>query len=131
MIRPCLLCNLSRYTRSQTIRMLGMSVVMKQPGGYWNFQYTTEILRFSNFLSIWRMASRYNLLKIMHWIVLLGIHPRLHLQSFLYCVVWIAFPRLCCIWMSPNTILGATNLDVDGSKAQMWQALQASRKHMF
>ena len=36
--------------RSQTIRMLGMSAVMKQPGGYWNLQYTRGILQFSNHL---------------------------------------------------------------------------------
>ena len=30
-----------------------------------------------------------------------------------------------CMWMSPSTILGPTSLGVDGSKAQMWQALQA------
>ena len=55
-----------------------------------DFQYTREILLFSNLLSIWRKASEYTLLNIMHWIVLQGIHPRLHLQSFLHCVVWIA-----------------------------------------
>ena len=33
-------------------------------------------------------------------------------------------------WMSPSTILG-TSLGTDGSKAQMWQALQVSRKHTF
>ena len=96
-----------------------------------DFRYTREILRFSNLLSIWRMASEYTLLKTMHWIGLQGIHPRLHLRSFLHCVVWIALPRLCYMWMSLSTILRITSLGADGSKAQKWQALQASRKHTF
>ena len=81
--------------------MLGMSAVMKQPGGYWNFQYTREILQFSSLLSIWRMVSEFTLLKIMHWIVLQGVHPRLQLQSFFHCVMWITLPRLCFMRMSP------------------------------
>ena len=77
------------------------------------------------------MVSKSTLLKTIHWIVLQGIHPRLRLQSFLHCAVWITLPRLCCMWMSPSTILGTTSLGADGSKAQMWQPLQASKKHTF
>ena len=57
-----------------------------------------------------------------------GDPPKTTLTEFF---VWITLPRLCCMWMSPSTILGTTSLDADGSKAQMWQALQASRKHTF
>ena len=97
----------------------------------WSFQYMKGIHQCSNLLSIWRMVSEYTLLKTMHWIELLGIHPRLHLRRFLHCVMWIALPRLCCMQMSPSTILRTASLGADGSRAHMWQALQASRKHMF
>ena len=94
-------------------------------------EFPRGILQSSNLLSIWRMVSVSTLLKTMHWIELLGIHPRPHLQSSLDCVVWTTSPGLCCMRMSPSTILGKTSLGAEENKAQMWLVFQALRKHMF